>query len=76
MKLDKRYKQLIAGEKARIQSDYTRQLFRLNEWAEYSASGRRFTGCIRSVSTDGRLQVQEKDGTVKEFLFREIEFIL
>lgn len=74
--LDKRYKQLIAGESTNLGIDYTRQLFRLNEWQEYTGCQGRFTGCIRSVSHDGRLQVQRKDGTIEAFSFKEIEFIL
>ena len=73
--LDKRYKQLIAGENDEIRKQYISSLYRLNEWAQYRAAGSEFTGRILSVNESGCLMVETEKGKIRDFAFREIEFI-
>ncbi len=74
--LDRRYKQLISGNYYIIRSEYTARLFRLNEWSKFRDSDGVYTGRIISVTNNGRLQVEKRSGAVKDYSFKEIEFIL
>lgn len=74
--LDKRYKQLIAGDFDQIRNEYILKLFRLNEWFNYIDSGGLFKGRIISVTSEGRLQVENIEGKINEYLFKEVGFIL
>ena len=74
--LDKRYKQLISENYVLLRKDYTSKLFRLNEYAGFRDQNGLFSGRIVSVTENGRLQVELKSGSVKEYSFKEIEFIL
>ncbi len=74
--LDKRYAQLIKGEYSKIRNEYKLQLYRFNEWSNYSDSGGQFWGRIISVTREGRLQIENREGEVYEYSFKEVEFIL
>ena len=73
--LDKRYKCLISGDYDRIKSDYISLLYRHNQWRNYRDVNGTFSGCISDISTYGRLVVEHKDGNVKEYSFKEIDFV-
>jgi len=74
--LDKRYKQLIAGEYEQIKEDYVSQLFRLNELHNYSDKNGIFKGKIKSVTDYGRLQIERGNGLINDYSFKDVEFIL
>jgi BirA family biotin operon repressor/biotin-[acetyl-CoA-carboxylase] ligase len=74
--LDKRYKQVLSEKFSQLKEEYTAKLFRLNKWASFRDNNGIFTGRIRSVSQNGRLQVELKSGAKKEYSFKEIEFII
>lgn len=73
--LDKRYKRLIAGENDEIRKEYISSLYRLNEWAQFRTAGSEFKGRIRTVNESGCLVVETGNGMIRDFAFREIEFI-
>ncbi len=74
--LDKRYKQVLSEKFIQLREEYTAKLFRLNEWASYRDGTGVFSGRILSVSEDGRLHVETKSGSINEYSFKEIEFII
>jgi len=74
--LDKRYKYLISGDRDRIKSDYISCLYRHNQWSNFRDLKGKFEGRISDVSDAGRLRVYLKDGNVREYSFKEIDFIL
>ncbi len=74
--LDLRYKMIIAEDYKQVREQYIAKLFRLNEWASYRAHNQVFTGRLLSVTESGRLQIETKPGSKKEYFFKEIEFIL
>jgi len=74
--LDKRYKQVISEEFVQIKRDYTAKLFRLNSWYNFRDQEAVFIGRIISVADNGRLKVEKKSGSVKEYYFKEVEYIL
>lgn len=73
--LDKRYKQLIAGENDELRKEYISSLYRLNELTRFKESGTEFKGKIISVNEQGCLVVETANGSIRDFAFREIEFI-
>ncbi|MBK7133315.1 MAG: biotin--[acetyl-CoA-carboxylase] ligase [Bacteroidales bacterium] len=74
--LDKRYKQVLSEKFTQLREEYTSKLFRLNEWASYRDGTGVFTGRIISVSENGRLHVETKPGSINEYSFKEVEFII
>ena len=68
-----RYRQLEEGDKSRLESDYLEKLFLLDQPAEYSCQGKRFTGTIRGISDFGELLV-EHQGLTRSYGFQEIQF--
>lgn len=73
-KLEKRYLQLRAGQRASLRSDYLAGLYRLGEWAVYNTDGIRFDGRIIGVDETGRLQIETPEGLVRAFWFKEVTF--
>jgi BirA family biotin operon repressor/biotin-[acetyl-CoA-carboxylase] ligase len=74
--LDKRYKQLIGGDYSKISTDYISQLFRLNEWFGYRDINGQFSGRLLTVAEFGRLKIETQSGEIKDYAFKEVEFIL
>jgi BirA family biotin operon repressor/biotin-[acetyl-CoA-carboxylase] ligase len=74
--LDRRYKQLIRGDFEEIKSDYITNLFRFKTWSEFRDHTGIFTGRILTVGDYGSLNLEIKTGEVREYAFKEIEFIL
>jgi BirA family biotin operon repressor/biotin-[acetyl-CoA-carboxylase] ligase len=74
--LDKRYKQLIAGNFVQIKEEYVSQLYRLKEWCNFSDLNGLYNGRIISVTDYGRLQIENRAGKISEYAFKEVDFIL
>jgi BirA family biotin operon repressor/biotin-[acetyl-CoA-carboxylase] ligase len=73
----KRYAQLQNGERETLQSDYHSMLYRLNEQHCYALpDGSRVQGIIRGVEPTGALKVEDENGKIGCYLFKEIEFLL
>jgi len=74
--LDKRYKQVLSEQYQQLRDEYISKLYRLNKWCCFRDKEGAFNGRIRSVAQNGRLQVEVKPGTIKEYSFKEVEFII
>ncbi len=74
--LDKRYKQLIAEDFTILRNDYNSRLYRLNKWHNFRDQEEIFSGRIISVTNNGRLQVEKKDGNISEYEFKGIDYII
>ncbi len=73
----RRYGQLQSGEHQALQSDYHSMLYRLDEQHRYAlANGESFIGTIRGVEPTGALKVEDENGKIGCYLFKEIEFLL
>ncbi len=73
----KRYRMLEEGDVSTLEQDYYAHLYRLNIPAEYvTPQGTRFRGIIRRVKPAGDLIVEHEDGSLKSYLFKEIEFVI
>jgi len=58
-----------------LESYYINNLYRYNEWANYSDNKHTFRGKIIDVDNYGRLLIKMKSGRVKKFMFKEVEFV-
>lgn len=74
--IDRKYKQLIAGENDSIKKEYISRLFRHYEWAEYKDENEQFQGRILSVNDEGRLIIETNSGKKREYGFKEVEYII
>ncbi len=74
--LDMRYSMIIKNERKKLQSDYHNALYRCLKWHKYRNDNGEFSGMIQDVRTNGVLRVKHNDGSVREYAFREIEYIL
>ena len=74
--LDKRYKQLLYGNRDELRGEYINRFYRFNEFHNYRAEEREFKGKIIDVSFSGLLIIEEENGKIREFSFREIDFVL
>lgn len=59
-------------------NEYVSRLYRLGESYDYvdCSDGSVFKGEIIGTTPEGKLKVKRKDGTVKEFAFKEISYII
>ena len=72
-----RYEELQLHEVERIQEDYHRLMYRLDEEHVFRLpSGEEFRATIRGVRPTGELKLARKDGRTHDYLFKEVEFVL
>jgi BirA family transcriptional regulator, biotin operon repressor / biotin---[acetyl-CoA-carboxylase] ligase len=74
--IDGRYKQLLSGEFKIIKQEYVSLLFRFKEWSHFSDLSGRYKGRIISVADNGALTIEKQSGNIKEYSFKEVDFIL
>ena len=73
--LDSRYRMIRNSESLMLHNDYLLSLYRYHEWCRYKDDEGEFTGVIEDVRTGGMLIVRRRDGRVKEYSFKEIEYL-
>ena len=60
-----------------INEEYFKYLFRYNEWSNYKSIGSLpFLGRITSVSREGLIEIQKKDGSLTSYDLKEISYVL
>jgi len=74
--LDKRYKQLLYGDRKKIHDEYKACLYRYNELYDYRAGGKIIKGRISDVSVSGILTIKSESGTAHRFSFKEVDFMI
>lgn len=75
--LESWYARLERGEKEAVESTYRERMYHLGEEHTYAlASGERFRATIRGVRPMGHLCLEHADGVVREYAFKEVEFVL
>ena len=56
---------------------YNSLLYRLNEWHTYALpSGERFNAKVLGTAPNGALRLEDEAGQAKDYLFKEIEFVI
>jgi BirA family transcriptional regulator, biotin operon repressor / biotin---[acetyl-CoA-carboxylase] ligase len=73
--LDNRYKQLLNEKRSQIDNEYHEKLYRFKKWCNYRDSNGLFEGRIVTVASDGQLLIEDHRGKIKEYGFKEVEFI-
>ena len=75
--LQRNYELLREGAKEELHDRYNSLLYRKNEFHAYALpNGERFSGAIRGTKPSGALAVENEDGEIKDYLFKEIEFVI
>lgn len=76
-KLQGWYDVLKSGDKQRVEQTYVSRMYHLGEEHSYMLpSGEIIRARIRGVKPSGELRLEHADGTVSEYAFKEIEFVL
>ena len=72
-----RYGQLRRGDRATIQADYRARMYRLGTPGPFRLpDGTPFVATIEGVRPTGELLLCHADGTLRGYLFREVEFVV
>ena len=72
-----RYAQLEQGGKEALQNEYRQRMYRLGETHPFRRpDGTLVEAAIEGVRPSGELILRHADGTRREYLFREIEFVI
>ncbi len=70
------YDKLKEGNFYEIDSAYFKRLYGVGEWRRYKKEGIVFEAKITGIGQFGQIQLQNKNGEVDEFAFKEIEFVI
>lgn len=71
------YGRLLEDNKSAIEERYRELMYHLDEQHIYAlASGEKFRAIIRGVRPSGELRLEHEDGTIREYAFKEVEFVL
>ena len=72
-----RYAQLETGDREALQRDYRDRMYALGEMRTFRyPDGTPTRGAIEGVRPSGELILRHEDGSRREYLFKEIEFVL
>ena len=72
-----RYALLERGDADTLQRDYRTRMYRLETPHPYRLpDGSLFTAAIEGVRPSGELLLRHADGTLRAYLFREVEFVI
>ena len=74
--LDRRYKQVISGDWNELRNEYISYLYRLNQRSLFKSAHGIFEGRILTIADSGCIVIETSKGEIREFAFREIDFII
>ena len=75
--LQRNYELLRSGKNVELHDRYNSLLYRLNEYHTYALpSGERFSAKILGTAPNGALRLEDTEGKTKDYLFKEIEFVI
>lgn len=70
------YAKIQEGDFNKIDSAYFNQLFRVNEWALFAKQGESFEAKIIGIGEFGKLMLEDRNGYISEYMFKEVEFVI
>ncbi len=70
------YLQLENGNFEEIDTAYLSALFRLNEWGVFVKQEKQFEARIKGIGEFGHLMLEERNGVITEYMFKEVEFVI
>ena len=59
-----------------LHARYNTLLYRLNTPSLYNDAGGRFCATLRNVELDGRLYLEDEQGTLRSYLFKEVAYVI
>ena len=75
--LQENYEHLREGGAKALHNRYNELLYRLNEYHTYALpSGEKFSAKILGTAPSGALRLENEDGSAKDYLFKEVEFVI
>ena len=75
--LQRNYELLRGGAKSVLHNRYNSLLYRKNEYHTYALpSGEKFRAKILGTAPSGALRLESEEGTTKDYLFKEVEFVI
>ena len=75
--LQRNYELLREGGAEALHDRYNALLYRKNEYHTYALpSGEKFSAKIIGTAPSGALRLEDKSGNTKDYLFKEVEFII
>ncbi|WP_423129118.1 biotin--[acetyl-CoA-carboxylase] ligase [Gaoshiqia sp. Z1-71] len=69
------YRKLENGRYRELDEAFLQKLYRLNEWHTYRDETHQYTGRIIGLNEIGQLKIEEKDGPVHEYHFKEVAYL-
>jgi BirA family transcriptional regulator, biotin operon repressor / biotin---[acetyl-CoA-carboxylase] ligase len=70
------YRKLKVGDNESINVQYFETLFRKDTWCKYRREGIEFVARIIGIGDYGQLRLEDKNGIVSEYMFKEVEFVI
>ncbi|WP_319482530.1 biotin--[acetyl-CoA-carboxylase] ligase [uncultured Draconibacterium sp.] len=67
---------LREGRLKKVDTEYFQSLFRNEGFHRYKKDGKEFSARIAGIGNFGQLQLEEPDGEVTEYMFKEVEFVV
>lgn len=75
--LQRNYELLRGGAKEALHERYNTLLYRKNEFHTFALPcGTHFSGAIRGTKPSGALAIEDEKGETKDYLFKEVEFVI
>ena len=75
-KIDYYYRMLIDGEVMEINRLFVSKMYRLNKWHQFKDERHSYSGKIIGVNEIGQLRVEEEDGKINEYHFKEVSYLI
>lgn len=70
------YEKLKSGNFQEIDAAYLSALFRINEWAQYRKQNELFEARMVGIGEFGQLKLEDRNGKISVFMFKEVEFVI
>lgn len=75
IEIDAHLHRFIQEKTSVLRAEYTKHLYRKDQWTSFRRAGRIFRGMILGVKEDGTLLIQDEEGRVIELKTKEIEYL-
>ena len=70
------YRKLKHNPEEEIDLNYFSHLYRNKDWHIFKKEEQRFEARIAGIGKFGQLQLEDKNGKIKEYMFKEVEFVI
>jgi len=73
--IDLRYRQLLYGDRIIIRKEYISRLYRYNEEHLFRNENKIFKGKITDVLPSGQLKIEDENGKISHFSYKEVDYV-